>query len=183
MKRYAMLLAFAVLICGKASASDGFEAVRCGGDIPAALIGRHSPNERVVVTEARHRDLALKDLGADIVTDQINMIDWSICGAEYYVLMDRHDIIRDVLAFPAHSTAAPASWGPCQRNGRQMDEAVYSVLDNNGEDNKTYDQNDKTLLPVLAAWKVDEKTVKFVKLDVAGMLCSVSAVNDVDRVR
>jgi hypothetical protein len=183
MKRCAMLLGFLVLMCGKASASDGFEAVRCGGDIPAALIGRHSANERVVVTEARHRDLALKDLGADIVTDEINMIDWSICGAEYYVLVDRHDIIRDVLAVPAHSTAAPASWGPCQRNGRQMDEAVYSVLDNNGEDNKTYDQNDKTMLPVLAAWKVDEETVKFVKLDVAGMLCSVSAVDEADRVR
>ena len=121
MKRCAMLLAFVVLMCGKASASDGFEAVRCGGDITAALIGRHSANERVVVTEARHRDLALKDLGADMVTDEIDMIDWSICGAEYYVLVDRHDTIRDVLPFPNHSRAAPASSGPCQRNGQQMD--------------------------------------------------------------
>jgi hypothetical protein len=177
-----MLLAFLLLICGKASAEDGFEAVRCGGDVPAALIGRHSPNERVVVTEARHRDLALKDLGADIITDEINMIDWSICGAEYYVLLDQHDIIRDVLAFPNHSRVAPASWGPCQRNGRQMDEAIYAVLDNKGGDDKTYDQNDKTLLPALFAWKIDAKRVKFVKLDVGGMRCPLSAVDPVDRV-
>jgi hypothetical protein len=149
MKRYAMLLAFTVLMCSKASASDGFEAVRCGGDIPAALIGRHSPNERIVVTEARHRDLALKDLGADIVTDEINMIDWSICGAEYYVLLDRHDVIRDVLAFPAHSRAAPASSGPCQRNGQQIDEAVYVVLDNKAGYKIQHDDSDKTMLPVL----------------------------------
>jgi hypothetical protein len=77
MKLYVMLLAFVVLICDQASAGDEFEAVRCGGDIPRALIGKHSPNEPVGVTEARHRDLALKDLGADIITDEINMIDWS----------------------------------------------------------------------------------------------------------
>jgi hypothetical protein len=188
MKRYAMLLcamllAFVVLMYGKASASDGFEAVRCGGDIPAALIGRHSANERVVVTEAHHRDLALKDLGADMITDEINMVDWSICGAEYYVLLDQHDVIRDVLPFPNHSRAAPASSGQCECDGREMNEIIYSVLDNQAGYQIAFDYNDKTLLPVLWAWKVDVKTVKFVKLDVAGMLCSVSAVNDVDRVR
>ena len=182
MKPYVMLLAFLVLICGKASAGDEFEAVRCGADIPRALIGRHSPNERLVVTEARHRDLALKDLGADIITDEINMIDWSICGAEYYVLVDQHDIIRDVLPFPNHSRAAPASSGHCQRNGREMNEIIYSVLDNKAGSNKKYDQNDKTLLPALWAWKIDVKTVKFVKLDVVGMLCPLSAIDPADRV-
>jgi len=182
MKRLVMLLPLLALICGKASAADEFDAVRCGADITRALIGRHSPNERAVVTEARHRDLALKDLGADIITDEINMIDWSICGAEYYVLVDQHDIIRDVLPFPNHSRAAPASSGQCQRNGREMDEIIYSVLDNNAGSSKTYDQNDKTLLPALSAWKVDVKKVKFVKLDVGGMLCPLSAIDPIDRV-
>ncbi len=183
MKPYAMLLPFVALICGKASASDGFEAVRCGGDIPRALIGKHSLNERVVVIEARHRDLALKDLGADIVTDEINMIDWSICGSEYYVLEDRHNIIRDALPFPAHSRATPAFSADCQRDGRPMNEIIYAVLDNKADADKKYGPNDETLLPALSAWKVDVKTVKFVKLDVGGMLCPVSAIADVDRVR
>ena len=181
MTPYAMVLPLVALMCGTAAASDEFAAVRCGGDIPAALIGRHSSNERVVVTEARHRDLALKDLGADIVTDAINMIDWSICGAEYYVLADQHDIIRDALPFPNHSRTAPAFSGDCQRNGLQMNEIIYAVLDNKAGFNKTYDRNDKILLPALWAWKVDVKTVKFVKLDVSGMLCPASAVDDVDR--
>jgi hypothetical protein len=182
MKRCVMLLPLLVLISGKASAADEFDAVRCGGDIPRALIGRHSRNERIVVTEARHRDLALKDLGADIITDAINMIDWSICGAEYYVLVDQHEVIRDVLAFPDHSRAAPASSGPCQRDGRVMDEAIYAVLDNKAGDNKKYDPNDNTLLPALAAWRIDVKSVKFVKLDVGGMFCPLSTIDSADRV-
>jgi hypothetical protein len=185
-KRWAILLPllvliWLVLICGKASA-DEFDAVRCGGDIPRALIGKHSRNERVVVTEARHRDLALKDLGADIITDEINLIDWSICGAEYYVLVDQHQVIRDVLPFPNHSRAAPASWGPCQRGGRAMDEAIYAVLDNTAGSNKTYDPDDKTVLPALSAWKVDVKRLKFIKLDVGGMFCPLSTIDSADRV-
>jgi len=181
MKALLMLLGILVLTCGKASA-DEFDALRCGADVPGALIGKHSRNEKVVVTEARHRDLALKDLGADIITDEINMIDWSICGAEYYVLVDQHDIIRDVLAFPNHSRAAPASSGDCQRNGQEMKEIIYSVLDNKTGSDRKYDQNDKTLLPALWAWKIDVKRVKFVKLDIAGMLCPLSAIDPVDRV-
>lgn len=183
MKPYAMLLPLLVLMCGKASAGDGFEAVRCGGDIPRSLIGRHRTNDWVVLIEARHRDLALKDLGADIVTDEINMIDWSICGSEYYVLEDHHDIIRDALPFPNHSRAAPVFYGDCQRDGQQMNEIIYAVLDNKAGSNKKYDRHDKTLLPALLAWKVDVKRVKFVKLDVGGMLCPLSAINDEDQVR
>src|SRR5215472_9258387 len=182
MKRLVMLLPLLALICGKASAADEFDAVRCGADITRALIGRHSPNERVLVTEARHRDLALKDLGADIITDEINLIDWSICGAEYYVLVDQHQVIRDVLPFPNHSRAAPASWGPCQRDGRAMDEAIYAVLDNAAGSNKKYDPDDKTVLPALSAWQVDVKRLKFIKLDVGGMFCPLSTIDSADRV-
>ena len=63
-----------------------------------------------------------------------------------------------------------------------MDEIIYSVLDNKAGSNKKYDQNDKTLLPALWAWKIDVKTVKFVKLDVDGMLCPLSAIDPLDRV-
>jgi hypothetical protein len=55
-------------------------------------------------------------------------------------------------------------------------------LDNKAGENKKYDPNDKTLLPALAAWKIDVKSVKFVKLDVSGLLCPLSAVDPRDRV-
>jgi hypothetical protein len=183
MKLNVMLLAFAVLISGQASGRDEFESVRCGGDIPRSLIGKHSPNEQVDVTEARHRDLALENVGGDIITDEISMIDWSICGAEYYLLVDQDDIIRDVLPFPNHSRAAPATASrECQRDGLEMKEMVYAVLDNKaGYNIKMFDHKNKTPLRVLWAWEVDEKKRKFVKL-VGDMACPVSDVDVRDRV-
>jgi hypothetical protein len=188
MKVYAILAAFLVLICGKASAADEFDAVRCGTDIPRALIGKYSPNERVVVLEARHRDLALKDMGADIVSDDINMIDWSICGADYMLLIDRHDIIRDALAFPAHSFIKPMTGGgPCRRNGRDTVDTSVALLDNKAGYRVDHHVNhqaemEKIQLPVLDAWKIDLKRVKFVKLDVVGLRCSIEEVSPVDSV-
>jgi len=41
--------------CGSGMcASDGFSAIRCGSDIPQALVGRTMRNERIVVIEERH---------------------------------------------------------------------------------------------------------------------------------
>jgi hypothetical protein len=184
MKLYLLLLAFVVPICGQASAADEFGAVRCGGDIPRALVGRHVSDGRAVAIEARYRDLALKDLGTEMYTDDIYITAWSICGAEYHELI-QHDIIRDVLPFPNHSRAAPAASpapGECQRDGRKMDEDIDAVLDNKAGLHIGYtDLRDETLLPVLFAWRVDLKSMKFVKLDVGGLLCSVSRVYDVDR--
>jgi hypothetical protein len=53
--------------CGvaQAPAKDGFERVRCNADIAKALIGQRAANERIVVIEARHKDLGLKDLGSN----------------------------------------------------------------------------------------------------------------------
>ena len=43
-------LSAALLFCGNAAhAADGFATVRCGSDVPKALIGRTMSNERVVV--------------------------------------------------------------------------------------------------------------------------------------
>src|SRR6266436_2322599 len=82
-------------------AGDGFESVRCGSDIAKALIGRKTSNEPVVAIEARHKDLQLKDLGAEIISDdeRLNLIFWRICGEEYAVLEDGN-IVKDALKFP-----------------------------------------------------------------------------------
>ena len=53
------------LFCGSSICdADGFDSVRCGFDVRKALLGSTMTNENVSVIEARHKDLGLKDLGA-----------------------------------------------------------------------------------------------------------------------
>ena len=79
------LLATGLLVTNACGGSDGFTGIKCGSDIPKALIGKRMSNETVVVLEKRHADLGLKDLGADEISDRLNSISWLICGSEYYV--------------------------------------------------------------------------------------------------
>src|SRR4029077_11037099 len=99
--------------------ADGFEAVRCGSDVRKAMVGRKTSNERVVVIEARHKDLQLKDLGAEEISDRLNLIFWRICGEEYAVLEDG-DVVKDALTFPKHSKESPEFVGSCQLNGKDL---------------------------------------------------------------
>jgi hypothetical protein len=53
------------LFCGSSICdADGFDSVRCGADVRKALLGSAMTNEKVSVIEERHKDLKLKDLGA-----------------------------------------------------------------------------------------------------------------------
>src|SRR5271168_5148964 len=56
----------------QALAKDGFEKVSCNADIAKALIGQRAANERIVVIEARHKDLGLKDLGSNESYDKFD---------------------------------------------------------------------------------------------------------------
>ena len=174
----------ASLAGGGARAKDGFEAVRCGGDVRSALLGKWMSNEPVVQTEKRHTALGLKDLGGDEITDSLNSVTWLICGKEYAVITDEHDIVRDVLAFPPHSRTVPAfSGGVCQENGKELSGEIMGVLDTSAaKDAATahYSPQDKTLLPVKVAWRVDEKSGKFISLPVTGLLCSRSGIDTAD---
>ena len=60
------VIALLLLLGGSAYAKDGFESVRCGSDIPNALLGKRMDNEPVAKIERRHKDLGLKDLGSTI---------------------------------------------------------------------------------------------------------------------
>jgi hypothetical protein len=142
--------------------ADGFESVRCGSDIPKALIGRKTSNERVVVIEARHKDLGLTDLGAEEISDRLNLITWLICGEEYAVLEDG-DVIRDALKVPKHSKKAPEFIGSCQLNGKDLPDYAIGVLKN---------EDGAQMLSVVSAWKIDEKQKKFVELKTEGLRCS-----------
>src|SRR5215813_8473436 len=96
-----------LLTATAAQASDGFEAVKCGGDVRAALLAKKMSDEPVVASEKRHADLSLKDLGGDEISDTLNSTSWRICAKEYVVVSDNRGIVRDVLAFPPHSKASP----------------------------------------------------------------------------
>jgi hypothetical protein len=158
-------LVLATFSSAETYAADGFDSVRCNAPVPAALIGKHMSNEPVMATESRHKAIALKDLGASEINDHLNAISWMICGAEYMLLQDGKDIVRDVLPFPTHSRAAPEFLGTCQVNGKDTPEQITAVLDNTGE------HAGKPQLPATHAWRIDEGHAKFVPMATAGLAC------------
>lgn len=170
MKKIACTLAI-LFACGQAAIADEFSKVQCGADIPKALIGQRSAPGRIVTIEGRNKRLGLKHLGADETSEQLSSINWLICGAEFVVLQDRKNVIRDVLPFPAHSRKSPAFSGICQLDGREMSDILVGVLNSEG----TADN-----LPVLAAWKIDLLRAKFVKAPIEGVRCSKSLIFTVD---
>ena len=169
MRKIVGILILTLLGCSHAYARDGFEKVRCGGDIAKALIGQHGSNEPVVAIEGRHKDLNLKDLGASDY-DSFSSISWLICGQEFMVLEDnRTDIVRDVLQIPLHSKSNPEFQGLCKLKGKLMPESVVAVLRDQGGQNE---------LPADVAWRIDEKAVKFVKVPTDGMLCPRDGISE-----
>ena len=142
--------------------ADGFDSVRCGSDVRKALLGRTMRNERTVVIEERHKDLGLKDLGGTEISDRLFLISWRICGDEY-VLLEDHDVVRDVLKFPKHSKDSPQFIGSYELNGHNVPGTAIGVLKN---------EAGVEMLPAVIAWKIDDKQMKFVKLQAEGLRCS-----------
>ena len=151
-------------------AADGFDSVRCGSDVGKALIGRTMPNEKVVATEERHRDLGLKDLGGTDISDRLFLISWQICGEEYALLEDKN-VVKDVLKFPKHSKDSPEFIGSCQLNGHDVPGTAIGVLKN---------ENGVEMLPAVIAWKIDDKQTKFVMLQAEGLRCSRDGIITAD---
>jgi hypothetical protein len=159
-----------ILSIGSIYAGDGFESVRCGSDVRKALIAKKTSNETVMAIEARHKDLGLKDLGAEEISDTSNLIFWQICGDEYAVLEDG-DVVRDVLKMPKHSKETPEFVGSCQLNGKDLPEYAVGVAK---------DEASIETLPVVSAWKIDEKQKKFVELKTEGLRCFRRDINTAD---
>ena len=153
-----------------AFASDGFGKVRCGADIPRALIGQTMSNERVVLIENRHRDIGLADLGGTEISDRLFLISWRICGEEY-ALLEEKDVVRDALKFPPHSKEFPQSIGSCQTNKGPVSGTIIAILKNEKGD----------LLPVKLAWSIDEKRAKFITAKTEGLRCPRSDIITADQ--
>lgn len=155
-----------LVLCGAAHASDGFEAVRCGGDVRAALLGKRMSDEPVAAIETRRAAPGLEDLGGDEVGDNLNSVSWRICAKEYVVVSDAKGVVRDVLAFPAHSRAAPEFGATeCRADGKLVSGAIVGVMDAKRK--------------VTAAWKIDEKTGIFSALP-ANLACSNASIITAD---
>ena len=171
MKKLACMLAFISFACVQIASADEFQKVRCDSDIPKALIGQRSSNERVVVLEKKYRVLGLKDLGADEISDRLSSVNWQICGAEFILLIDRSSLVRDVLPLPAHSKSSPAFSGICQVEGRDLPDIIVAILDSAPTTGS---------LPARVAWKIDQQHAKFVKASVAGLVCPRNGIYTVD---
>jgi hypothetical protein len=156
LKKSACLSAAIFLAWGDTAFADEFQNLKCGADIPKAMIGKHSSNGPVVEFEKKYRALGLKGLGADEISDQLSSVSWLICGAEYVELIDRRGLVRDVVPFPPHSKSAPAFSGICQAS------------------------TSADPLPVKTAWKIDQKAARFVPVSEGGLTCPRSGIYTVD---
>jgi hypothetical protein len=174
MRKFSLIALFSVLVCVQGWAADEFDTIKCGADVPKAMVEKSSSNERVVVIEARHSNLGLKDLGGIEISDRLFLISWRICGSEYAVLLntEKH-LVRDVLPVPAHSLYSPQSFVEgCQVTSKEIP-AVIAILDNSqGQKPKGY--FDKIMLPAKIAWKIDERQERFVPMPTQGLSCAVS---------
>ena len=151
--------------------SDGFSGIRCGADdVAKALIAKKMSNEKIVVLEERHKDLGLKDLGGSEISDRLFLISWRICGEDYVLLEDKA-VVRDVLKFPKHSKESPEFIGSCQLNGHEVPGSAIGVLKN---------EHGVEMLPAVIAWKIDDKQMKFVKLQIEGLRCSRDGISTAD---
>jgi hypothetical protein len=170
-KTFACVLAAASFALGHVALADEFQKVKCGADVPNAMIGQRSQNERVVVTEKKHEALGLKHLGADEISDGLSSINWLICGAEYNTLVDRRGFVGDVIPVPPHSRQSPAFSGICQVKGKDLPDIIFAILDG---------AKAKARMPAVAAWKIDQKSAKFIKAPTEGLLCPRSGIYTVD---
>jgi hypothetical protein len=167
----AALMPVLLLFCtSRVCDADGFDSVRCGSDVRKALLGRKMSNEKVSVLEEKHKDVGLKDLGGTEISDRLFLISWRICGTEY-VLLEDNDVVRDVLEFPEHSKSSPQFVGSCQLNGHDVPGSVIGVLKN---------EDGVETLPAVAAWKIDEKQIKFIQLQTEGLRCSRDGIITAD---
>lgn len=176
--KFSLIALFSLLLCVQSRAADEFDTIRCGADVPKAMVGRHSPNKRVVATEARHSNLGLKDLGGTEISDRLWVISWSICGNEYEELVNTEKkLVRDVLPVPAPSLHSPRSiLAGCQVAGKEIHDDVVAILDNSqGRKPKSY--SEMLTLPAKVAWKIDEHLERFVPMPTEGLSCDVSDLN------
>jgi hypothetical protein len=182
MLKASTLLVSLLMFVRPAQAQDAFSSIRCGATISNTLIGKVMPQGRVVDIEIRHQELGLKDVGASEISSSLTFESWTICGNEYALLVDRREVVRDVLLLPEHSRRRPRFLGSCEIAARKMPGAILAVLDNISplEGERHYALADSTLLPAISAWRIDEERLRFVKISSANVRCPRNGISTID---
>lgn len=180
--RISFALFASLTLSSPARAQDAFASVKCGSDIPRALIGKKSPRVPVAATERKHRDIGLNSEGASQVSDKLFYIGWTLCGREYAFIENKNNRIRDVIPFPPHSRQSPGFFGSCTIDGKSPSDAVLAILANPAPlpADRHYAFNDSTSLNATSAWRVDEKHARFVALRNARIECPRNSIFTVD---
>lgn len=175
-----IVLAAALMVSWSCQAKDALDSVQCGGDIPKALIGKKIQNDRVADMEKEHKDIGLKVEGSEDISDSLTYMALTICGHSYHVL-ESDDIVRDVLAVD-HSRSRPAFLGSCELDGHRTSDTVFGILSVSASaDVATHvSADDNTLVPVVSAWRVDQKEEKFIKMDTEQLKCPRNGISTVD---
>jgi len=178
MNKAQVIVVIILLLCAKAWGLDEFSGIKCGSDVPRALIGKRFVNGRVVVIEAAHKDIGLQFLGGTEISETLFLNSLRICGAQYEVLENtKSKIIRDVIPFPTHSRSSPEAIGGCQIDGKDSPDAIVAVLDNSAG----YDvMHMSHVLKATSAWKVDETHEKFHQLTASHVDCPAQTVVTLD---
>lgn len=140
-----------------------FDALACGADMRSALIGRHMPNERVVVTELKYRQLSLKDNGGEELGGRLFLISWQICGREYF-LLEENDFVLDVLESPVAGGSPLGVTAFCSIDGKKIPEVVVAF--------RAHHSDKKAFRPI-SGWKIDKSKKKFVELQIGSIECGV----------
>ena len=151
-----------------ATAKDLFDAVKCDGDVAAALTGKHFGNGGDEALEKKHSSIGLKDEGGEIINDDLNYGSFTICGGSYHMLVNKGVISSVVRA--DHSRSAPSFLGECKVDGKPLS-VVFAVLKPSSPMVGHGSENDHTLIPAERAWRIDEKSGKFVETSANGMMC------------
>ncbi|MBP2857249.1 hypothetical protein J8657_06505 [Dickeya oryzae] len=160
-----LLLPLIFLSSHAIGAAKSFDGITCKSDIPSALIGRHMPNESTVATEERYKSIDLKDLGTygmESDGDPWSLESWQICGREYF-LLDRREIVKDVLSSPSPKENPKTQIVSCVVDGSNSHDTFVTFI---SSEEKPWPRT------VEHAWRINDKTVKFSKVEGKEIVCN-----------
>ncbi|MCA7011180.1 hypothetical protein LF934_00840 [Dickeya dadantii] len=160
-----LLLPLSLLSFHAMGAGKSFDGITCKSDISSALIGRHMPNDSVVATEERYKSIDLKGLGTygmESDGDPWTLSSWQICGREYF-LLERRDIVKDVLSSPSPKENPKSQIVLCVVDGSSSHDTFVTFV---SSEEKPWPR------PVEYAWRINDKTVKFSKSEGKEIVCN-----------
>jgi hypothetical protein len=172
LRRLLVILSIATSIPAPAWASSAFSDLRCGADIPKALIGKKlEPSKPTSKTEEENKSIDLKFLSGDGADGEAYSLGyWRICGKEYVLLSSAKApaVIQAVIEFPERSTdETDVMAGECSYNGNFRVIGIATAL---AKDAGYKEGGDSVL--VTKAWEISLSKMKFQPVPGARVHCT-----------